>query len=702
MRDQKELIEVEDTAVEVLTQHLGWTELDPKDTNALRDSPKQPILVSIFLQAIKRINPWISEENAKRVARSFVHPQATSVLEANEQIQTMLERNVTIPQDLGNGLGLKSRDVFLIDYQHPENNVFNVVRQFRVDHYKKCIPDIVLFINGLPIVVIECKSPDLRNPMEEGIKRIFRYQEIGDEYKNLGCPQLFNIAQIVVSTHRDWTMYATNFTPFRHWSEWKEPYPFTIDDVSKELGRIPRSQDIFLFGVCSKENLIDLIRNFVVFERDEGRVVKKLAKYQQFRATNKIVQKVTAEERQGGVIWHWQGSGKSLTMLWTAVKLRGNLPNPTMVIVTDRTDLDSQIHGTFERCGFPNPIKVRSAKNLQKLLTNPVGQTITTTVQKFQDSSNVYPTLSKDENIFVLVDEAHRSQYKTLAANMRKALPNACFLGFTGTPISKKDKDTVDTFGDYIDRYDHNQSVNDGVTVPIYYEGRMPELHITGSSIDQLLRRIFSDKTDEELEQITKKCATLETIAESPPLIKEIALDIIDHYEKYIMPNGFKAQVVAVSRRAAVLYKEALDELNAPPSEILITVNHDDKNIFRPFRRSKTEEQDLITRFKKESDPKILIVCDKLLAGFDAPIEQVMYLHKPLREHNLLQAMGRVNRKDIHKEYGLVVDYWGVADELQKALQMYSDEGIEGLVHTDYKKEILPRLQAAQDRKSVV
>ncbi len=694
MSDQKEIIEVEDPAVEVLTDHLGWTEIPVDDANLMRDSTRQPILVSAFLEAVKRINPWISEENAQRVVRSVFNLQATSVLEANEQFQTMLERNVTIPQDLGDGLGLKSRDVFFIDHQNLENNDFNVVRQFRVQHYQECIPDITLFINGLPIVVIECKSPDLRNPMEEGIRQLFRYQEVSDRYKNLGCPQLFRTVQIVASTHKDKTKYATNFTPERHWSEWKEPYPLTIDDVAKELGRIPTPQDIFLFGVCSRENLLDIIKNFVVYEREGGKVVKKLAKYQQFRATNKTIERII-KKRQGGVIWHWQGSGKSLTMLWTAVKLRGLLPNPTMVIVTDRTDLDAQIHGTFERCGFPNPIKASSSKNLKALLTNPVGQTVTTTVQKFQDAADEYPVLSADENIFVLVDEAHRSQYRSLAANMRRALPNACFLGFTGTPISKKDKDTVLTFGEPIDRYDHNQSVNDGVTVPIYYEGRMPELQITGNSIDQLLRRIFPDKTDDELEKIKKDYANLETIAEARPLIKEIALDIINHYESHIMPNGFKAQVVAVSRLAAIRYKEALDELNAPSSEVLITVGHNDDNVYRPFSRSKTEEAAIIEQFKKERDPQILVVCDKLLAGFDAPVEQVMYLHKPLKEHNLLQAMGRVNRKFPKKEYGLVVDYWGVADELQAALRMYSEEGIEGLVRTDYKKEILPRLQTA-------
>ena len=700
MPDQKEILEVEDPAVEVLTQHLGWKEIETLKANEMRDSLKHPILTFVFLKSLKKINPWISEENAQRVLRSVLSPQAASVLEANEMIHSMLERGTTVKQDLKDGLGLKSRDVFLIDYNNIDNNQFHVVRQFQVKHYLDCFLDIVLFVNGLSIVVIECKSPYIRDPMKKGIERLFRYQEMDDRFKNMGCPQLFNTSQIVVSTFRDKLKYGTNFTPVRHWSEWKDPYPLTKIDIAKRLNYIAdpdqvKDQEIFLFGVCSKENLLDLIRNFVVFEREKCGVVKKLAKYPQFRAVNKTLKRIV-EEKTGGIIWHWQGSGKSLSMLWTAVKLRRikALDNPTMLIVTDKIDLDEQIHGTFERCGFPNPIKAKSSKKLQEMLSNPVGQTITTTVQKFQDAAELYPVLSENSNIFVLVDEAHRSQYRSLAANMRRALPKACFLGFTGTPLFKKDRDTFKTFGSYIDKYDHIQSVGDEVTVPIFYEGRMPELQVSGNSIDNLLKRLFPDHSEEELDGIKKKYANLEAIAESKPLIREIALDIIKHYESYILPNDFKAQVVAVNRKAALRYKEVLDELNAPSSEVLISTNPDESK-FNRFRRSKTDEKEIIRRFKEENDPKILIVCDKLLAGFDAPVEQVMYLHKPLKEHGLLQAMGRVNRKYPKKDYGLVVDYWGVADELQTALKMYSEDGIFDVVTTDYKKEILPRLQAA-------
>jgi len=699
-RDPKELLEVEDPAVEVLTQYLGWVEIDSKASESMRPSLKEVVLIPKLSAAIKRLNPWITEENANRVMRSITSIQATSVIEANELIQSILEKGATITQDKDDNLGLKSQDVMLIDYENINNNDFNLVRQFRVMHLKENILDVVLFINGLPITIIECKSPTLKTPMEDGIEQLSRYQESESRFRNVGCPKVFNTSQILVSTFKDQTKYATNFTPERHWSEWKVPHPLTLDDLSKKLGRAPSSQDIFLFGVCTKQNLLDLIQNFIVYEREQGKIIKKLAKYQQFRAVNNLIKKVTKkQERQGGVIWHAQGSGKSLTMLWTAVKLRrkSELANPTLVIVTDRTDLDDQISGTFKRCGFPNPIQTTSAKHLQELLRDPVGQTIMTTIQKFQDASDIYPVLTENPNVFVLVDEAHRTQYKSLAANMRNAVKNGCFIGFTGTPISKKYRNTIDTFGSYIDIYDHRQSVKDGATVPIFYEGRMPELSVTGNSIDELFDRLFADYSQKEREQIKKKYANPESIALTPQRIKMICLDILKHYEQFILPNNFKAQIVTFSRRAAISYKRMLDELHGPTSVVLISKSHNDEAEFVPYHKSKTEEQEVIRQFKEEKDPKIIIVCDKLMTGFDAPVEQVMYLDSPLKEHTLLQAIARVNRTYPHKQYGLVIDYWGVSEDLQEALNMFTREESEGFVHTDYKKEILPRLQAAHN-----
>lgn len=700
VRDSKELLEVEDPAVEVLTKHLGWVEIDSRKADELRPSLKEPVLTEVLKKKIKDLNDWISDENINRVIRSITSISATSVLEANEKIQAMLEKGTTVRQDKGDGMGLKSHDVHLIDYKKISKNDFNVVRQFRILHYKENKPDIVLFINGLPIVVIECKSPTIQKPMEQGMKQIFRYQESQDVFRNTGCPKLFHTAQLVVSTYKYQLKYATNFTGERHWSEWKEAYPMKLDDLQKTLGRAPYSQDVFLFGVCNKQHLLDIIQNFIVYEREKGKIVKKVCKYQQFRAVSNLIKRITQKKTtKGGVIWHTQGSGKSLSMLWTAVKLRRlqELANPTIIIVTDRTDLDDQIRGTFQRCGFSNPIQTKSAKHLQEILSDPVGQTVMTTIQKFQDATDEYPTLSENSNIFVLVDEAHRTQYKTLGANMRQAVPNARFIGFTGTPISKKYRSTRETFGDYVDIYDHKQAVKDGATVDIFYDGRMPELTITGNSINELFDRIFADYSEKDKEKIKKKYATPEAIATATSRIKLVCMDIIKHYETHIQPNGFKAQIVACSRRAAIKYKQILDELNAPSSEVLISKNHNDEKDFVPYHKSKTEEQEVIRRFKEEKDPQIIVVCDKLLTGFDAPVEQVMYLDSPLKEHTLLQAIARVNRTYKHKKYGLVVDYWGISADLQAALNMFTVEESEGMIHTDYKKEILPRLQSAHN-----
>jgi type I restriction enzyme R subunit len=700
--DPKEQLEVEDPTVRVLVDQLGWTELSSQETEEMRGSLKEVVLVPILQRAIKRLNPWISEENIHRVIRSIIQIQASSTIEANEKIQGMLERGTTVIQDKLDGLGQKSQDVRLIDYRSENfnENEYHVVRQFRILHYKENKPDIVLFINGLPIVVIECKSPTLRNPMAEGMLQIFRYQETEDKFRNVGCPKLFNTVQIVVSTFKDQTKLATNLTQVRHWSEWKEPYPYSLEDIEKKLGRIASSQDRFLFGVCSKENLLDIIQNFIVYERENNKIVKKVCKYQQYRAVNKLVKElIKKKSTRGGVVWHTQGSGKSLTMLWTAVKLRRieKLHNPTLVIVTDRIDLDDQIQGTFIRCGFHNPIHIKSASHLQEVLKDPVGQTIMTTVQKFQESADEYPTLTENENVYVLVDEAHRTQYKMLAANMRQAIKNGTFIGFTGTPISKKFRNTIDTFGSYIDVYDHRQAVADGATVPIFYEGRLVELSVTNNSLDQLFSRIFRDYSEKEQEKIKQKYATPEAIATSSSRIKLICLNILEHFEKFIAPNHFKAQIVTVSREAAVKYKQILDELGAPSNEVLISKNHNDIEALVRFHKSKTEEKEIIRRFKEETEPKIIIVCDKLLTGFDAPVEQVMYLDSPLKEHTLLQAIARVNRTYHNKQYGLVVDYWGISQDLQEALDMFTTDETEGLINLDYKKENLPRLQASHN-----
>ncbi len=572
-------------------------------------------------------------------------------------------------------------------------------RQYRVVGAKQTIaPDLVVFVNGIPLVVIECKSPTINEPVEKAIEQIFRYQEADDKFRGLGAPRLFHATQLLIATCGQAAKYGTVGTPSRHFSEWKVPHPLTLDRLTAHLGRLPTPQDVLLWGTVSKQNLLDLIQNFIVFEVDGARTFKKLARYPQFIAVNRAIERIRGKHhaRRGGIVWHTQGSGKSLTMVFLAVKLRrlAAAANPTLLVVTDRKDLDNQITSTFQRCGFPNPEQARNVKHLRQMLAKGGGQSVMTTVQKFQEAATgQHPVLNEAENIFVMVDEAHRTQYRSLAANMRRALPNGCFLGFTGTPVDKKDRSTFQTFGDYIHTYTIEQAVLDGATVPIFYEMRQSPERLEGESIDSLFDRIFRDRSDEEREKIKTQYVTAEAIAGAPRRVEAVCLDLIEHFEKFIHPNGFKAQVVACSRDVAVSYKETLDRLGAPESAIIMSSTHNDPERLAKWKTSKEEQRKLIARFKDPDDPlAILVVCDMLLTGFDAPVEQVMYLDAPLREHTLLQAIARVNRTADGKDYGLVVDYWGVALFLEQALSIFSSADIQGALKP--KTDVLPRLES--------
>jgi type I restriction enzyme R subunit len=710
-RDWTEENLVEIPAVERL-QKLGWTYHASELLDFERSSYYEVVLGKRLSAALKKLNPWLSAENLQKAVRAVTNVQSTSLIEANEKLHTVLTYGIALEQDLGDGR--RNHPVRFINFDRPRENDLLVTRQFKVKGSKKhVIADIVLFVNGIPLVVIEAKSPTLGEKwLVEGVDQLLRYQEVGSGFMGMGAPQLFETAQILVATCLEQARYGTILTPQRYYFDWKIPYPLTAEDLKKELGKSPNPQEILLSGLLTPENLLDVVRNFVVFERDPktGKTIKKLCRYQQFGAVNKALDRaktVKNPSERGGVVWHTQGSGKSLTMLWLALKLRRDPfhDNPTLVIVTDRTDLDEQITGTFQRCGFPNPVQAWSVKHLKDLLSGPPGLTVLTTVQKFQqlgDTGNgrkradreEFPVLSAATNIFVLADEAHRTQYGGLAANMRQALPNAAFLGFTGTPIDKQDRSTLTTFGPYIDTYTIEQSVADGATVPIFYESRLPELRIIGQSLDKIFEHVFADRTPEEREAIKQRFGTEEAIAGAPKRIEAICLDLVDHFTRYIHPNGFKAQIVTPTRNAAVTYKETLDRLNAPQSAIVISGSNDDREHLVRWHASDDQKKKTIERFLREDDPlAIIVVCDMLLTGFDAPVEQVMYLDSPLKEHSLLQAIARVNRPCGEKKtYGLIVDYWGVSEALQEALAIFSPTDIKGALNP--MGDELPRLQA--------
>jgi type I restriction enzyme, R subunit len=691
-----------------LLEMLGYEYVPSEVLEGERESLKETVLTNRLVRSLKKLNPWLSDENVHKAVRAITNTPAASLIEANEKLHTALTHGISLVQD--DGSGAKGQTVQFIDFDRPERNEFLVTRQYRVLGAKKEIrADLAVFINGIPVAIVECKNPTLGDKWrEEAIRQVLRYQEVGSEFIDLGAPKLFETVQFVVVTCGQAASYGTVWTPHRFFAEWKEPHPLAVDELGNKLGYRPSAQDTLLYGLLERKNLLDLIKNFVVFEVERGKASRKAARYKQFVAVNRAIERAkTAKnpEERGGVIWHTQGSGKSLSMLWLALKLRRDptFEKPTIVVVTDRVDLDRQISDTFVRCGYPNPERARSVRDLRELLSGPTGVTVATTVQKFQELTSTsesgkrgvrdeHPTLSESKNIFVLVDEAHRTQYSGLAANMRKALPNACFFGFTGTPIDKRDRSTLQTFGPYIDQYTIEQAVADEATVPIFYEGRLPSLRIVGHSLDKVFDHVFADRSKEEREAIKKRYATEEAIVGAPKRIEAVCLDLLEHYTKFIQPNSFKAQVVGISRDVAISYKEMLDKLNAPESALVISVGHNEGERFQKYKTSKPEQARIIDRFLDPKDPlSILVVCDMLLTGFDAPVEQVLYLDSPLREHTLLQAIARVNRKADGKKYGLVVDYWGVSDSLQEALAIFSPKDVKGAMQP--KVDELPRLQ---------
>ena len=484
----------ESPAVELL-EELGYVYVSPDKLETERQSYKEVVLEGRLKQALKKLNPWLSDDNVHKAVRAITNVTATSLLEANEKLHTALTYGIALAQNLG--AGKKGHPVRFFDFDDPSNNGLLVTRQFKVlGTSKHIVADVVLFVNGIPLVAIECKSPTLGDKWQaDAAGQLVRYQEAEPSFRGQGAPKLFETVQLVVATCGEHAVYSTVGTPQRFFYEWPTTFPREKTDLERELGRTFTAQDTLIAGMLTPAALLDIVRNFVVFETENGRTVRKVCRYKQFVAVNRALARVAKAKKpaeRGGVIWHTQGSGKSLSMLWIATKLRrlASLGNPTIAIVTDRRDLDRQITATFESCGFPNPERAASVANLRELLSHPTGKTVMTTVQKFQDATSrgggksgrasasarrqkreAHPVLSESPSIFVLVDECHRSQYKGLAANMRRALPKACFLGFTGTPIDKNDRSTLQTFGPYIDTYTIEQAVADKATVPIYLRG---------------------------------------------------------------------------------------------------------------------------------------------------------------------------------------------------------------------------------------
>src|SRR5215211_3150743 len=702
--EKEEYLKSELPAIQQL-KAMGYDYKNQSDLNKERRDYREVLLYDRLEAAIRKHNPELDEDGVYEALSEINEskfPYTLDMMDTNEKIRAKLVglsrsegglEPITVTQNFGQGNIEKT--VRLFDFDNPENNDFLVTNQFQLDGLKQPIfPDIVIFVNGIPLVVIECKSPYIKDPINEAVEKNFqRYQSRGEGYERLMFYNHFLVATCGILARHGSIGASVN-----HYARWSEAHPLSLTDIEKMSKRKPREQEILIAGIVNKKHILDLLKNYVIYEVINNKKIKKIAKHQQYRVVTKAVEKLELDTKEnkvsdkGGVIWHTQGSGKSLSMLWLATQLMYKFGNPPILLVTDRKQLDEQIHKTFKSCGFPTPIRARSTNDLERLLKNPKGKTIMTTIQKFGTKDNLIHT---DEKVIVLVDEGHRTQYKFNAEAMRSALPNGVFFAFTGTPIDKKNKSTYKVFGPLLDRYSFEESKADGATLPIFYEGRLSELFVEGEdeTIEQIFERIFGHLTQDSKDKLKKQYVTKDSIAEAPSRIRKICIDLIDHFTKNIQPNEYKAMVVATSREAAVTYKRELDKLNGPISKIIMTSRLGEKgkdgSSWDEYFLSEEQREKESTRFKSPEDAtQLIIVVDMLLVGYDAPIVQVIYLDKGLREHTLLQAIARVNRPfNAGKTHGLIVDYSGITKELQKALAIFDEPDIQDVL-IPFEKEV--------------
>jgi type I restriction enzyme R subunit len=639
-----------------------------------------------------KLNPALGKEAITEAEKKLLQTHSQALLENNRAAHRMLIDGVPVETKRKDG-SVQHLHARVIDFEHPENNDFLAVNQFAVVENKiERRADVVLFLNGLPIVVVE-----LKNPTDEKATIWTAFNQL-QTYK-AQIPSLFTFNALLVISDGIEARLGTISSDKERFLQWK-----TIDGV-EHAPRTMLQSEVLLRGVCAKERLLDIIRHFIVFEESEkGVPIKKVAGYHQYHAVNLAVQStIHAAEKKGdkriGVVWHTQGSGKSLTMVFYAgrIVLEPAMENPTIVILTDRNDLDDQLFGTFHNCSQllrQNPVQAESSKQMRELLKVASGGIIFTTIQKFLPEEERNESLSQRHNIVVIADEAHRSQYDFIdgyARHMRDALPNASFIGFTGTPLDLEDKNTRAVFGDYVSIYDIYQAVQDGATVPIYYESRLAKVDLPASARPQLDSAIEELTEGEELtrrEQLKAKWAALEALVGSERRIKLIAKDIVEHFDRRQEAMNGKAMVVCMSRRIAVeLYDEMVklrpgwrsDDDDKGAIKVVMTGSASDPMEWQPHIRNKARREQLAIRFKDPKDEfRIVILRDMWLTGFDVPCLHTMYIDKPMQGHGLMQTIARVNRVFKDKPGGLVVDFIGLGEQLRQAMATYTQSGGKG------------------------
>ncbi|MCB1214089.1 MAG: type I restriction endonuclease subunit R [Deltaproteobacteria bacterium] len=704
-----------------LLQNLGYQYLTPSETLSLRGGKLGNVILDDILKTqLKTLNSItykgknypFSDANIENAVNALKTISYDGLIRTNQKIYDILTLGKSLEQTIDGDT--KSFALQYIDWKNPANNQFHVTEEFEVEKIaskETRRPDLVLFVNGIPLVVIECKKRNIG--ITQAISQHLRNQKASE------IPNLFIYSQILIALSVNDAKYATTGTVPKFWSFWREEslqnnhlntlinQPFTeaqknktfrsaldrhqdyLDQLQKVGPREITEQDRCLYSLCEPQRLLDLIFKFIVFDQPH----KKIARYQQYNAVqntlNRILNKDQAGRRQGGVIWHTQGSGKSLTMvmLAKAIALTPFISNPKIILVTDRKDLDFQLKGTFKNCEL-DPEQARTGTHLSQLINKPKTEIITTVINKFETALRS-AAKNNSPDIFVLVDESHRSQYGSFNANMRGVFPKACYIGFTGTPLMKKEKNTAQKFGGIIDKYTMDQAVQDKAVVPLLYEGRHALQDVNQKTIDEWFERVSKNLSKKQKKDLKKKFSTANQLNKAEEKIKLIAYDISEHFFKNWHQTGFKAQVATQDKATALKYKKYLDEFGLVHSQVLISgpdsrENHEDideepsdevqsfwKKMMQKYGNEENYNQTLIEQFKKEKNPEIIIVVDKLLTGFDVPENTVLYITRSLKDHGLLQAIARVNRLCEGKDYGYIIDYYGILGNLDHALTTY-------------------------------
>ena len=691
-------------AIELLCK-MGYEYLSPADCEAQRGTLYNVLLKDVLRRTLNKINQFdfggitykFSSDNIEKAISDLDEPLTDGLIKTSEKIYDSLMLGKSYLEKVADGTS-KSFNLKYIDWEHPENNVFHVTEEFSCDSWDKqhnVRPDIVVFVNGIPLAVIECKAPTISE--DQAIEQTIRNQ--GKEY----IPQLFKYAQIVLATNKNAVKYATCGTGKKFWSVWKEQ---NLDWQNKLIGQLVAGreatvQDKNIVSFFEPERLLKLVKFFIVYDAN----VKKIARYQQFFAVEEIMKTInTCDEhgnRRGGTIWHTQGSGKSLTMVMVSKYILETMKSlhPRVIVVTDRKDLDRQIAKTFSHTRL-SPARATSGSNLFELIKSGKADIVTSVINKFNAVENRHlKEFSRD--IIVLVDESHRTQYGELATKMRTVFPNACYIGFTGTPLMRSEKNTAARFGGMIHRYTIMDGVADKAIVPLIYESKFVEQNVDEKNIDLWFEQITKRLNDVQKIELKNKWSKLKHLNSTDARISRIALDINEHFLSGYKNTGFKAMLACNFKRDAVRYQRVFEELGDLTTAVVISapdmregteeVDDESKNelvvkfwnkMMEQYGDADSYEETLKNKFI-DGDIDILIVCSKLLTGFDAPLTQVIYIDKELKEHGLLQAIARTNRICDGKDYGLIVDYRGLIKELDDAMEIYSGAGLDSFDHEE-------------------